>query len=207
MQWPFRQTWPNGHLPTPGSLGNKGIELFLQAYVISKKNFSWKTALTASHNKTKVLDLGIFVTDSLRKEGHISGRGMVGEEYYVTGIMEGEETGAFYLPTYVTIKDGEFIYVSKSGGYTNNLSDAKRTIMATAAPKVELGWSNNFTFFTHWKLDFSFRAWIGNHVYNATEMFFDNPDQPARLSMPFPEAIDWYNQGRIIERQHCRHLR
>jgi TonB-linked SusC/RagA family outer membrane protein len=178
-----------------GSLGNKGIELFLQAYVISKKNFSWKTVLTVSHNKTKVLDLGIFVTDSLRKEGYISGRGMVGEEYYVTGIMEGEETGAFYLPTYVTIKDGQFIYISNSGGYTNNLSEAKRTIVATAAPKLELGWSNNITLFTHWKLDFSFRAWIGNHVYNATQMFFDNPGNLPSLNA-VPEAIDWYNQGR-----------
>jgi TonB-linked SusC/RagA family outer membrane protein len=179
-----------------GSLGNKGIELFLQAYVISKKNFSWKTALTVAHNKTKVLDLGIFVTDSLRKEGYISGRGMVGEEYYVTGIMEGEETGTFYVPTYVTLNAaGEMVYYSKTGGYTTELDKAKRTVVATAAPKVELGWSNTLTLFKHWKIDMSFRAWIGNHVYNATQMFFDSPGNLPSLN-GVNEAINWYNEGR-----------
>ncbi len=181
-----------------GSMSNTGIELFLQAYAISTKNFTWKTSLTASHNKTKILDLGSYFNeqDGVRKEGWIGGRGMVGNMNYVTGIMVGEEVGSFYLPTYVTLnEEGKFVYESMTGGFTLNLSEAKRTIVATAAPKVELGWSNTFTVGKHWSLDFSLRAWIGNHVYNATKMFFDNPGNLPDLNA-VPEAIDWYDQGR-----------
>ena len=181
-----------------GSLSNTGIELFLQAYPISTSKFKWKTSLTVSHNKTEILDLGEYFNeiDGVRKEGYISGRGMVGEEYYVTGIMVGEEIGSFYLPKYVTMKDGVFIYESLSGGYTDKLSEAKRTVVATAAPKVELGWSNMLTLGTHWTLDFALRAMLGNHVYNATEMFFDNPGNLPSLNA-LPQAVDWYNQGRV----------
>jgi len=181
-----------------GSMSNTGIELFLQAYPVSNKIFSWKTSLTASHNKTLVLDLGSFfqAEDQVRREGYISGRGMVGESNYVTGIMVGEEIGSFYLPTYAALNDeGKFIYASNTGGYTLDLSDAKRTIVGTAAPKVELGWSNLLTLGKHLSLDFSFRAWIGNYVYNATQMFFDNPGNLLSLNA-VPEAIDWYDQGR-----------
>jgi TonB-dependent starch-binding outer membrane protein SusC len=181
-----------------GSMSNTGIELFIQAYPVSTKIFTWKTSLTVSHNKTKILDLGDYFKseDQVRKEGYISGRGMVGDLNYVTGIMVGEEIGSFYLPTYVTLnEDGKFVYESKTGGYTLDLTDAKRSIVGTAAPKVELGWSNLLSLGKHLSLDFSFRAWIGNHVYNATQMFFDNPGNLLSLNA-VPEAIDWYNQGR-----------
>lgn len=180
-----------------GSMENKGVELFLQSYVIDKSKFSWKTMLNISHNQSKMLDLGEYFneTDGVRKEGHISGRGMVGEEYYVTGIMVGEEVGAFYLPKFVTIKDGKFIYESNSGGYTDKLADAKRQIVGGASPDIELGWSNTLSFLKNWTLDFALRALIGNDVYNATQMFFDYPGNLPSLNA-VPEAIDWYEQGR-----------
>lgn len=181
-----------------GELENKGIELFLQAFVIEKSNFKWKTSFNVTHNKSKMIDLGKYFNDEdgVRKEGHISGRGMVGEEFYVTGIIEGEEIGAFYLPVFVTMKDGKFIYESNSGGFTDKLTDARRQIVGSASPDVELGWSNSMTFYKHWTLDFSFRAMIGNDVYNATQMFFDYPGNLPQLNA-VPEAIDWYDQGRI----------
>lgn len=180
-----------------GSMSNTGVELFVQAYPVSLKKFTWKTALTASHNKTEVLDLGEYFNekDGVRKEGYISGRGMVGDQNYVTGIMVGEEIGSFYLPTYVTMQDGKFIYRSKNGGYTESVADAERTVIATAAPKVELGWSNFLTYGKHWTLDFAFRAWIGNHVYNATRMLFDYPGNLPDLNA-VPEALEWYDEGR-----------
>jgi iron complex outermembrane receptor protein len=180
-----------------GSMSNKGIELYLQAYPVTTAKFSWKTALTVSRNKTKILDLGTYFEEGqVRKEGYISGRGMVGDEFYVTGIMEGGEIGAFYLPTYVALSDsGAFIYKSITGGYTTDLSKAQRTVIATATPKFEIGWSNLLTLGKHWALDFAMRAWIGNHVYNATQMFFDVPGNMPNLN-GMPEAIDWHNQGR-----------
>ena len=60
---------------------------------------------------------------------------------------------------------------------------------------MELGWANIITLYKNWTIDFSFRACIGNHVYNATEMFFDNPGNLPSLNA-LPSAIDWYDQGR-----------
>lgn len=181
-----------------GELENKGIELFVQAFPVSKKNFVWKTSFNVSHNQSAIISLGEYFNekDGVRKEGYISGRGMVGEEYYLIGMMEGQPIGAFYLPTYVTIKDGKFIYKSKTGGYTDNLSDAQRSIVGNAVPDIEIGWSNSLTFFKNWSFDFSIRAMIGNDVYNATQMFFDNPGNLPSLNGN-QAAINWNNQGRI----------
>lgn len=186
-----RRTFANS-----GELENKGVELYIQSYAIDMENFKWRTALNVAHNQSKLLDLGdYFEEGSIRKEGYLTGRGLIGEEYYVTGVMEGEEIGSFYLPVYVTMQDGEFIFESKTGGYTSVLSEAKREVAGTASPDVEIGWSNTFTFFDNWTLDVSVRSMIGNDVYNATRMFFDNPGNLPDLNA-LPDAIDWYEQGR-----------
>jgi iron complex outermembrane receptor protein len=176
---------------------NKGVELFLQGFPVTTSTFSWKTSFNTAYNKTVVNDLGEYFNeeDGVRKEGYISGRGMVGEEYYTIGMMEGEQIGAFYLPTYVALQNGEFVYESASGGFTKNLSEAKRTVIGYATPDVEFGWSNYLTFKKNWHLDFSFRAMVGNKVYNATRMFFDDPGLLESLNA-LPDAVDWYNQGR-----------
>jgi TonB-dependent starch-binding outer membrane protein SusC len=180
-----------------GSLSNTGVELYLQAFLIDKKNLLWKSSITMAHNTSKIIDLGEYFNeeDGVRKEGFISGRGMVGEEYYVTGILVGEKIGAFYLPVYVTMQGGEFIYKSINGGFTDNLSEAKREIVGCAAPILEVGWSNSLTIKKNWMLDFSFRSMIGNKVYNATAMFFDNPGNLPSLNA-LPEALDWREEGR-----------
>ncbi len=179
-----------------GELENNGIEFFLQAFPVSKKNFTWKTSMNISHNKTIINDLGQFFDEgAIRKEGNISGRGMVGEENYVIGLIEGETFGAYYLPIFVKIQDGKFIYKSKTGGYTENITDAQREIVGNALPDIELGWTNSITLFKNWNLDFSFRAMLGNDIYNATQMFFDNPQILPTLNAN-QAAIDWYNQGR-----------
>jgi TonB-dependent starch-binding outer membrane protein SusC len=180
-----------------GSIQNKGIELFFQAFVVDKSDFSYKTSLTASHNKSEFTDLGQFSTDEdgIRHDGYISGRGMVGDQYYVTGIAVGHEVGAFYLPKYVTLLDGAAIYESKSGGFTSVLAEAKREFIGSGNAKIELGWTNSFTFLKNWSADLSFRSMIGNKVFNATRMFFDIPGNMPSLN-GLPEAVDWYNQGR-----------
>jgi len=180
-----------------GSINNKGIELYTQVYAVSKRNFNWKTSFTIAHNKSEYTDLGRATTDKdgIRRIGYISGRGMVGDSYYVQGVALGQEVGAFYLPTYVSIKDGEFIYRSNTGGFTNDLSLAERTFMGSANPDLEIGWANSITFMKDWSVDFAFRSMIGNKVYNATKMFFDFPGNMPSLN-GLPDALDWYELER-----------
>ena len=122
-----------------------------------------------------MLDLGAYAPeDGVRKEGWLTGRGLIGDQNWVTGVIVGEALGSFYLPVYVTMKDGKFIYKSESGGYTDQLALAQREIVGNASPDLEIGWSNSMVFFNDFTLDFTFRSMIGNDVYNATRMFFDN---------------------------------
>ncbi|MBN1132258.1 MAG: TonB-dependent receptor [Bacteroidales bacterium] len=183
-------TWGNS-----GKMENKGIELLLQAYPVSKSNFKWRTNLNIAHNQQIMIDLGDFASESgVRREGLISGRGLTSS--WVIGIREGESLGAFYLPVYAGLSDGKMAYKSKTGGYTDNIADAEREIVGTALPFLELGWSNTLTFYENWSLDFSFRSMLGNKVFNVTRMMFDYPGEFPTLNR-LPEAIDWYEQGRI----------
>ncbi len=180
-----------------GSLQNTGVEFNVQYYAIDNTNFKWKTTLNASHNTQIMTDLGDYAPeDGLMKEGFLSMRGMIGNQNYVTGVMVDESLGSFYLPEYRGLSsDGAFLYTSTSGGVTRELSSAQRTIVGTALPYLELGWTNNFTLYKNWSLDFSLRALLGNDVYNATRMFFDYPGNIPNLNGS-QDAIDWYNEGR-----------
>jgi iron complex outermembrane receptor protein len=185
-------TWEN-----IGKMNNTGIELFLEFFVVNRPNISWKSTLNGSHYKTIITELGKWVEEGdYRKEGYLSGRGLVGEENYVVGNIEGEELGAFFLPVYVGLSsDGRLLYESETGGITRNLSDAERQIVGSPAPDLEIGWSNSFTLYNNWTIDFSLRSMIGNDVYNATQMFFDYPGNLPSLNA-VPEAVEWYEQGR-----------
>ena len=179
-----------------GSLSNKGIELFVQSQIIDNSTFKWKSSLNASHNTTKIISLGDYVEGEVRREGYLTGRGLIGDLNWITGNIEGEEAYAFYLPVYYDLSnDGQFRYISQSGGITRDITQAQRKIVGNPSPDIELGWSNTFTFYKNWVLDISMRSMIGNDVYNATRMFFDYPGLLPSLNA-MPEAIEWADKGR-----------
>lgn len=179
-----------------GELRSYGIELFAEGYAVDRPTFKWKTAINLAHNTTMVESLGAgYEEDEVNKQGWISGRGMIGDQNYVIGILKGEEVGAFYLPVYVGMQDGLFVYESLTGGYTTQLSKAKRKVIGNAAPDLEFGWHNTFTFYKNWVVEVSFRGMLGNDMYNATEMLFDYSGNLPSLN-GLPSAIDWYEQDR-----------
>ena len=187
-----RFTWGNA-----GDIENSGIELSLQVFAIDNTNFKWKTNFNVAHNKQVNTDLGgrASISDgyAYRPEGYIDGRGLTGA--WVTGLIEGESLGTFFVPHYVGLVNGSMIYESIDGGYTDNVANAKRVIAGTALPDVEIGWSNSIVFMKNWNLDFTLRSMIGNDQFNATAMMFDYPGEFPTLNR-LPEAIDWYEEGR-----------
>jgi TonB-dependent starch-binding outer membrane protein SusC len=177
-----------------GEMTSKGMELTLRALILDKKNVSWGVLFTASHNTSKFTSIGSSNTPFIRS-GYIDGRGISGDEYYVTVIKAGEEVGGFYLPTYMGLHDGMFVYLSQNG-YTSSVAAALRSIDGSPAPKYVMGLTSMLNFLGHWSVDVSLRCWLGNHVYNATRMIFDSPGTLPSLNT-FPEALDWYDQGRL----------
>ena len=179
-----------------GSLTNQGVELLLQGHIIDKRNLKWSSSLSTTYIKTKIVSLGNYVNGDVRREGYITGRGLIGDANFITGNIEGEELAAFYLPVFVKLSDdGVFLYKSNSGGITRDLGEAKREIVGSPLPDFEFGWTNNFTFFKSFTLDMSFRSLIGNDVYNATKMFFDYPGLLPSLNA-MPDALDWKEKKR-----------
>ena len=174
-----------------GEILNQGVELYLQAFVLNKDKMTYKTSLTVSRNKSEWIELV-----SIGFDGYVSGRGAVGDAFYLIRNAEGHEVSEFYLPEIVALQDGEFIFRSKQGGYTDQLANAQREFAGSPNPDIELGWANNFTFFKNWSLDFSLRSMIGHEKYNATKMFMDSPFDLPDLNA-VEEALDWAEEGRV----------
>lgn len=179
-----------------GDLVNQGIELFLQTYIVNNPNFKYKTSITATHNKSKWNELvSSGVTGA--PNGYLSGRGVVGDAFYIINNQVGYGVSEFYLPEIVKLDEntGKFIFKSNEGGYTDQLANAKREFVGSPNPIVELGWSNNITFYKNWVLDFSFRSMIGHKKYNATQMFMDATADLPELNA-VAEALEWKELGR-----------
>jgi len=181
-----------------GEIMNRGIELYLQAFVVNNSNFTYKTSVNISRNKSKWISLFDAGDDGegYQNNGYLSGRGAVGDAFYIVRNQEGHEVSEFYVPEIVGIQDGEFIYKSNSGGYTNQLANAQRVFAGSPNPEVEIGWTNNFTLFKNWTVDFAFRSMLGHEKYNATRMFMDSPFDLPDLNA-VESALDWAEQGRV----------
>lgn len=186
----FDRIWDNA-----GAIDNKGFEASIQAFVFAKKNFDWKTVLIYSANQQKFTSFdtkGKYSADE-RKEGWVSGRGLVGT--YTQIIREGYELGTYYLPVYAGLsEDGKFLFHTAAGGVTRNVEDAERRVVGHAQPDFELGWSNYFTIIKNIDVSFAFRVVYGFDVYNATRMFFSNPSVLPNLNAE-QEAINEANRG------------
>ncbi len=169
-------TWGNA-----GKIGNSGIELFVQAFAVTSRNFDWKTALTFSTNKQNVISLsdttsGFNWSDGDKKQGWLSGRGLVGDQNWTQLVEEGYELGTFYMPEYAGLSsDGKFLFYTEAGGVTRNVDEAERRVVGHALPDFEIGWSNYFTFLDNFDFSFALRAVVGFDVLNVTRMVFSNP--------------------------------
>ncbi len=177
------KTWANA-----GEISNQGIEFNVDFAAVSKSNFTWKTSMVFARNKQKVVSLdsenGLYSwTDADKKEGWLSGRGLVGEQNWTQLIEEGNELGTFYMPEYAGLSDdGVPLFWTAAGGVTRVLEQAERRVVGTALPAFEMGWSNYFTFFENFDANITFRAVYGNDVLNVTRMVFENPTMLPTLN-------------------------
>lgn len=186
-----------------GEMINRGVEFALQAYAVDKQNFKWRANFNIARNYQKIVSLGEFSSaDGVRKDGYISGPGLIGNSNWVTAIMEGYEIGVFYVPELVLdnsgspyLLDGQFVYKTSTGGYTTNIDQAQRYVAGSATPDLEIGFSNSFVVFKNWTIDVNLRAWIGNDVFNATRMLLDYNGNLPNLNA-LTDALEWAELGR-----------
>lgn len=138
-----------------GVISNSGVELTLSAIPVQKKDLTWMTTLTASHNENKLIS---FTNDEFAGQEYRIGWLNTPLGVYSQRLIEGQSIGTFYGPEYAGIRDSGSIKVeqTKEEDWVN---------LGNAYPICELGWSNSLT----WKnLTFSaaLRASIGGKVFN-----------------------------------------
>ncbi|MBI9033610.1 MAG: SusC/RagA family TonB-linked outer membrane protein [Bacteroidales bacterium] len=185
-----RYTYANG-----GIIENNGLEMSLQAFVIDRHNFDYKTVLTFSSNKpvTKTLSTDIYNVTNIRIN-QVEGRGLVGGINNTFLIGEGIQLGSWYMPEYAGLSsDGQFLFHSKTGGVTRDVQKAELRHVGNAQPDFQIGWSNYFTF-GRFDASISLRAVYGYKVMNVTKMVFGNPQDLPTLNV-LESALDEWDRG------------
>ncbi|WP_456460732.1 SusC/RagA family TonB-linked outer membrane protein [Lutibacter sp.] len=169
----YANTWANY-----GAIDNTGIEFDVHTSILNKKSINWKSSVTFSTNKQKVISIdgGQFSTTDIY-EGYVSGPGMVGGSNHSQIVRTGYELGTFIMPEYASVSsDGVFLFYTEAGGVTRSIADAELRVVGNALPDFEMGWSNQIIFLKNFELNFAFRAVVGTDMLNATKMFFGNPN-------------------------------
>jgi len=192
-------------LQNVGAVRNRGVE-FQVSLQQSLGNVTWNPILTVSHNRTKVLDLGVDAHNNPISFMEIGTGGnwfptIVGQSmmqlygYTVEGIYqtdaEAVENGE------PTKKAGDYRFKNWDGeGVVNDQED--RTVLSNFEPKFTFGFNNHFTYK---RLDFSFLivGSYGNDIANEFRKY--NITMNGNWT-PTREAFEqrWQGSGNVIDK-------
>ena len=211
----------NSIISNAGKMSNRGIELGINALLISTKDFSWSTAfnLTTNRNRVEKLSDGVqeIISTGLSETTNITVPGKsIGQLYlYPTGGID-EKTGRriFYGEDGTKVllefeKEGKFF---TEDGQPYSESKIKRVIAGNTLPTFYGGWSNNFTY-KNFDLSLLFQFSGGNKIYNGTKAtmsdvrwwnnskdVWDNYWTPERTNAKYAKPIwgDNYSNGSAL---------
>jgi len=151
-----------------GSLSNKGIELSLDAAMVSSGDFSWTTGLGITHNKNEITKLTspAFIGGDSVNVSFPEGGGQSGASLQL--LKEGHPLGQFFTLQYAGKNEaGISQYIDQNGALTTAPTRADYHYAGNAQPKLLLGWTNNIKY-KRFDLNFFIRGVFGNQIFNAT---------------------------------------
>jgi len=165
------QTGFFSQLQNVGSLENKGWEFLVNSTNIRNDNFNWKTTLTLSANKNKVIDLGGVDKIDLTVDQILGS----GNTQLILGQPVPVFTGVRYLGTWKTqeeidasgLTDPQVVggpkYEDLNGDGIISIED--NVILGDPTPDLTFGFENSFSY-KNWDLSFYFQGTTGNEMYN-----------------------------------------
>lgn len=152
-----------------GSLFNQGVEFSINAVAIDRKNFKWDLGFNATWNQNRITKL-----NASDDESYFIRLGNIGNDQCVQAHAVGHAASSFYVyQTKKNAETGELYIVDQQNpdllptdaGYAINEADDK-IFYHNPAPDVMLGFNTKFQFYG-FDLGLTFRASIGNYVYNS----------------------------------------
>lgn len=177
------------YLRNVGTISNKGIELTLDAAVISNDNFSWTTTVNYFKNRNKVVSLGEedFLEIPLNN-------GLIGNAIQV--IKVGSPLSSFYLIPWEGVyqtqqgiyKPGDAKYQDVDGNGSIGYED--RVVQGSALPKFQFGFNNTFNY-KNFSLNMFIQGSYGNKVFNATYAAAAVPSSDVRF-ITLNDAADYW---------------
>lgn len=148
-----------------GSLWNKGVEATISWKAIQSKDLYWTLDYNFTYNKNRITALtGTNDKPIPTDPGLNSGTGKRAKAYFV-----GESASAFWVYQQAYDQNGkalEGVVVDRNADGV--ISDADKYFYKQAAAPVTMGLSSRLEY-KNWDLGMSFRASIGNYVYNDIE--------------------------------------
>jgi iron complex outermembrane receptor protein len=150
-----------------GNLVNKGVELTLNAQVVSTKDWSWNVGFNAAYNENKITKLT--KTDDPNYPGVDVGLIGGGVGNFIQNQRVGYPANSFFVFQQVYGSNGmpiEGLYVDRTGkGGTVTSNNLNKYHYKKRAPDVTSG-INSRVAYKQFDFSFSGRAYFGNYVYN-----------------------------------------
>ncbi len=149
-----------------GNVASQGVEATLNLVPVKTKDWTWNVGLNATWQKVKITNLTL--VDNGEKTKTLTGSMVDGKQVQV--MTEGEAPYAFYVYKQLYSEDGrpiEGAYADLNNDGVININD--RYCYHSPAPDWILGFNTAVT----WKsltVSATFRANIGNYIYNAMAM-------------------------------------
>lgn len=167
----------NSTLANAGSVRNQGIEVAVNAVPVRTKDFEWKTVVTVSANKNKLLSL----SNDMYESNSFKDSGGLGEPINISThrMEEGRALGEFYGLKSVGVSENGLFLIEKPDGEVVEFSndqlknDEYRQYLGSGLPKVYLGWTNNLSY-KNWDLSMQFTSQLGFKILNEPRAFYEN---------------------------------
>lgn len=163
-----------------GIISNRGVELFVKAHVLEKKNFSWNTTFNFGYNRNRVEQLSYTSFYAARPQGAYAA------ENYVR-LTEGEPMSAIYGYKYIGIlqqgetydkqpnsQPGDPMYEDVNGDGVITPDD--RTTIGEGIAPFQIGWGNNFQI-GNFDFSFFFDGSFGNSLLNMTRFYLEDQNR------------------------------
>jgi TonB-linked SusC/RagA family outer membrane protein len=190
-----RATGYSSILSNIGSLQNTGVELFVSADIINRRQFQWNTSVNFATVKNKVTDLGDVTNILTGNAANIGNTVIIAEGQPAFSYYGYEVTGVFTDEAQVAAsaqpgsKPGYPIYKDLNNDGQITAADDQK-IIGDPYPDFTYGWQNTITY-KRFALSFLFQGQQGSEIFNGNIMESMYPSNVRRNMLTVTVADRW----------------